>query len=226
MNPKNRIYPEIMLRNHRFFLHPERALFWKKKRYLFIADPHFGKAASFRSQGIAIPSGTTETDLHRLSNIIEETEPKKLIVIGDLMHAAVGKAKQVLKIIDKWRQIHVELPITLVQGNHDRRSTPLPQEFRLNEVSAKFLSDPFVCTHQPEQPEGNYVLAGHIHPGIKISGLGKHKEYLPCFYFGEKYALLPAFGSFTGLAAVRQHPGDRVFVIAEDDIVEWKGSGN
>jgi DNA ligase-associated metallophosphoesterase len=216
---------EITLRDQALWLHPERAIFWKEKRYLFIADPHFGKAASFRSHGIAIPSGTTETDLRRLTHIIEETKPKKLIIIGDLVHAAVEKAEKTLKVIDKWRYSCIELPITLVQGNHDLRSAPLPQEFRLNEVTIQFVADPFVCMHQPEQREGDYVLAGHIHPGIKISGLGRQKEYLPCFYFGKNYALLPAFGSFTGLAAIRPDPADRLFVIAEDNILEWKGSG-
>jgi DNA ligase-associated metallophosphoesterase len=224
MNRKNRIHPEIVLCNNRFLLHPERAIFWVEKAYLFIADPHFGKAASFRSHGIAIPSGTTKTDLNRLSRVIEETKPKRLIIIGDLVHAAAGKAEPTLKIIDKWRQSCRELPITLIQGNHDRRSAPLPQEFQLDEITAHFKAGTFVFIHKPEQREGEYVLAGHIHPGIKISGLGKQREFLPCFYFGDKHALLPAFGSFTGLAAIRPHPEDRIFVIADEDIVEWKAS--
>ncbi len=37
---------------------------------LLIADPHFGKAASFRSRGIAVPVGTTRYDLDRLAELI------------------------------------------------------------------------------------------------------------------------------------------------------------
>ncbi len=37
----------------------ERAVFWPAKKALFVADFHLGKAASFRSAGIPLPSGTT-----------------------------------------------------------------------------------------------------------------------------------------------------------------------
>ena len=42
---------------------------------------------------------------------------------------------------------------------------------------------------------------------------------LPCFYFGRDYALLPAFGEFTGTAVVRPRAGEGVFVLAGDEVV-------
>jgi hypothetical protein len=41
-----------------------------------------------------------------------------------------------------------------------------------------------------------------------------------CFYFGKKQGLLPAFGVFTGLGEVQCLEGDRVFVVAEDAVLE------
>jgi metallophosphoesterase superfamily enzyme len=63
------------------------------------------------------------------------------------------------------------------------------------------------------------VLAGHIHPAISLSGPGGQHERLPCFLFGERIGLLPAFGGFTGGATVRPRRGDRVFALAGEEVV-------
>ncbi len=63
------------------------------------------------------------------------------------------------------------------------------------------------------------MLAGHLHPAVSLSGPGRQRERLPCFLFGERVGILPAFGDFTGGAAVRPRPGDRVFAVAEDEVV-------
>jgi uncharacterized protein len=36
---------------------------------------------------------------------------------------------------------------------------------------------------------------------------------------GENVAVLPAFGSFTGLGMITPEPGERVFVVAEGEVV-------
>jgi hypothetical protein len=41
---------------------------------------------------------------------------------------------------------------------------------------------------------------------------------LPCFYFGKDQGILPAFGSFTGMALIAPQKDDRIFVIAENKI--------
>jgi metallophosphoesterase superfamily enzyme len=64
-----------------------------------------------------------------------------------------------------------------------------------------------------------YGLVGHIHPQIVLSE-GKKKLRLPCFWFGERYAVLPAFGEFTGCATVVPASGDRAFVIADGRVIE------
>ena len=86
----------------------------------------------------------------------------------------------------------------------------------LTELS-KFLS--FVLRHQPAPAEQGYTLAGHLHPGIVLAGPGLFRERLPCFVVGENVAVLPAFGSFTGLGMITPEPGERVFVVAEGEVV-------
>jgi metallophosphoesterase superfamily enzyme len=67
--------------------------------------------------------------------------------------------------------------------------------------------------------EESYVLSGHIHPCIKLSGRGRSTARLPCFYFGKRQGLLPSFGTFTGSYPVEPKHGDQIFVIAEEKIM-------
>jgi metallophosphoesterase superfamily enzyme len=62
-------------------------------------------------------------------------------------------------------------------------------------------------------------VAGHLHPGARLAGPGGQRETLPCFYFGHRYGILPAFGDFTGTALVRPKRGHRLYVLAGDEII-------
>jgi len=64
-----------------------------------------------------------------------------------------------------------------------------------------------------------YILCGHIHPGISLSGRARQHLTLPCFAFGDKQAILPSFGTFTGRIAIRSAKTDRIFAIAKDKVV-------
>ena len=77
-----------------------------------------------------------------------------------------------------------------------------------------------LLTHEPmeEIPTGTYNLAGHLHPGIRLVGKAKQSITLPCFYFGQQQGILPAFGSFTGLARIHPKKEDRIFVIVENKV--------
>ena len=45
---------EIEWAGEKLVLLPERAIWWAREKTLFIADPHFGKASTFRSAGLAV----------------------------------------------------------------------------------------------------------------------------------------------------------------------------
>ncbi|MEZ4681209.1 MAG: metallophosphoesterase [Caldilineaceae bacterium] len=108
--------------NETLHLLPERALYWPRTQTLFIADPHFGKDATFRAHAIPLPQGTTRTELDRLSQAIERTGAQKLIILGDLLHAAKGREPALLDTVTAWRAEQATLSIYLVRGNHDRHA--------------------------------------------------------------------------------------------------------
>jgi DNA ligase-associated metallophosphoesterase len=206
-------------RNH-FLLIPERAVYWREQKILLIADPHFGKAASFRSMGIAIPSGTTHDDLNRLGALIVKYQPKQLVVLGDLIHSAKSKGREILLQFEEWRSGFSDLKITLIQGNHDHISGSVPAELKFDQVENETQIGSVIFSHKPSVHNSRYAIAGHIHPAVRMKGIGGQHETLPCFYFSQQYAILPAFGSFTGNHIINPYPEDDVYVIAGAEVIK------
>jgi DNA ligase-associated metallophosphoesterase len=198
----------------------ERALFWPRAATLVVADLHWGKAATFRAAGIPVPVGATSDDLARLDAALFRTCARRLIVLGDLFHARPGRiATQTLAELRRWRALRGELEIMLVRGNHDRHAGDPPDDLRINCVNAPAFVPPFVLRHEPAASDEGYTLAGHLHPGIVLAGPALQRERLPCFWLTPRGAVLPAFGSFTGSASVVPGPEDRIFVVAEQEVI-------
>ena len=204
------------------WLLPDRAMFWPKAQTRFVTDLHFGKAAAFRAASIALPRGTTTTDLERLTCLIEQTSAARLAILGDVFHARESHAPSTLAAIREWRSWHDSLEILMIRGNHDRRAGDPANDLKFKIVDEGHLESPFVFNHEPENDpqDRGYVLAGHIHPGVRLRRRGRGGGLrLPGFIFRPKHAILPAFGSLTGLAPVSVTTEDRVFVIADDEVI-------
>jgi DNA ligase-associated metallophosphoesterase len=204
--------------NH-FLLLAQRAALWKQQQMLLIADPHFGKAASFRSHGIAIPRGTTRYDLERLADLIRLHRPRQLIILGDLIHSARSKSRHVLHELQRWRQEFSDLNIRLIQGNHDRGSGDSPRALKIDHIQDEYCVGPITFSHQPCHRSNSYTIAGHVHPAVRLKGPGWRHERFACFYFSPDYAILPAFSSFSGHHLIHPAAGDRVYIVAEDQIM-------
>lgn len=198
----------------------ERAVWWARARTLLVADPHFGKAATFRANAIPVPRGTTTEGLARLDQVIGRTGATRIIFLGDYLHAREGRSPETFRVLADWHLANPWLKLVLVRGNHDRRAGDPPGELGLRCVDAPLIESPFVFAHHPASSADGYVLAGHLHPGAPLSGRGGMRARVPCFWFGQDYGVLPAYGDFTGLADVDAQPGDRVIAVAEGALVE------
>jgi DNA ligase-associated metallophosphoesterase len=203
------------------YLMGERALYWPGTSTLVVADLHWGKASTFRAAGIPIPIGTTSDDLARLDSALRRSGARRLVVLGDLFHAKAGRiASHTLAELRRWRSLAGTFEILLIRGNHDRHAGDPPNDLQINCVNAPAFVPPFIFRHEPVDSEGAYGLAGHVHPGLTLVGRGLQRETLPCFLIGPRGAILPAFGSFTGCSVVQPQPGDRAFVVAQDEVME------
>ena len=204
---------DTTLCGERVILHPERALYWPAGATLFVADVHLGKAASFRASGVPLPRGSTQADLARLGSLIVGTGARRLVVLGDFLHARAGRVTALDASFKAWRASQAAVDLVLVRGNHDDRAGDPPSDWGVDVVAEPHLLAPFIACHVPMTPPTGYALCGHLHPGVFLRGIAD-AERLPCFVLGMKRAILPAFGSFTGLATVVATPGERLVAVA------------
>ncbi|MGZ8254411.1 MAG: ligase-associated DNA damage response endonuclease PdeM [Burkholderiaceae bacterium] len=197
-----------------------RAALWVARRWLIVADAHFGKAATFRARGVPVPHGTTLETLMRLDAAIDATQPTTVVVVGDLFHAAEAHAQATLSALRAWRRSRAALDIVLVEGNHDLKAGAPPADLGIRIEREPWCVDGLAFCHHPQFVRGGHVVAGHLHPAVRISGRADDGVRLPCFWLRDGLTVLPAFGSFTGGARIDREDGDRVVAVGDDRLYE------
>jgi DNA ligase-associated metallophosphoesterase len=212
------------LQKQNLWLSAERCVFWEEEKSLIVSDLHFGKTGHFRKSGIAVPQNVFKEDLQRLVAQIQHFQPRHLIVVGDFFHSNANKE---LDLFKKWRENFSDIIIHLVKGNHDILQTDwyTSCDIKLNEEmnvrDFTFIHDiSSRISVNGQLSTANYFFSGHIHPGIRINGAGKQSLCFPCFYFGKKYAVLPAFSHFTGVALIDPEEDENVFAIVNNKLVQ------
>lgn len=198
---------------------PQCALLWRAREWLVVADAHFGKAATFRARGVPVPRGTTAANLERLSELIEASRPKRLVFLGDLLHARDARNSEAMQLLARWRERHGALAMTLVEGNHDRHAGA-PPGTTLEVVDEPWAVDGIAFCHHPRRGHGASVIAGHLHPCVRLHGAANDTLRLPCFWQRPGLLILPAFGEFTGGALIAREAGDRVIAVADGRLIE------
>lgn len=201
---------ELTLAGETVVARGDRTLFWPVERTLFAADLHLGKGAAFRAGGLPVPGGTTERTLQTLAKAAREVGASRIVVLGDLWHARAGRTEENESAFAVWRH-EIESELLLVLGNHDRHAGG-----EKDAIDPGVLLGPFVLQHYPDPHPKGYVLCGHLHPAYRLEGFGGESLRLPCFWFGERVAVLPALGELTGVAEIRPRTGDRIVVVAEE----------
>ena len=199
---------------------PEKAIYWQEEKTLIIADIHLGKVGHFRKAGIGIPKQMEQDDLALISDLIDEYKPAKIIFLGDLFHSDMNNDWDWLVM---WRSLFKKIDMVLVVGNHDILNQKFYTDLNFDLYDTLNIG-PFLFSHEPIKRKGLtdddvYVVCGHIHPGVTLKGGGRQMLTLPCFHFGAKQAIIPAFGKFTGKVCVRNVRGDKVFAVLKNKVI-------
>jgi DNA ligase-associated metallophosphoesterase len=134
-------------------------------------------------------------------------------VLGDFLHAVESHAPPVLAALREWRAGHPGLEVVLVRGNHDSHAGDPPGWLGITVVDEPWQIGPFACCHHPQRVAGREVLAGHVHPAVRLRGMGRDALRLPCFSSGDGLTLLPAFGDFTGSHVLAPEAGTALFAV-------------
>lgn len=211
---------EVKLGGEQVLLLHQKAIWWPAQKTLIVADLHWGKTAHFRKHGIAVPLHTQNSDEEKLSLLIEAHGADKLIIAGDMFHS---RANNEVQNFAQWRAKHPGLDIDLVIGNHDILAK---EQYLLNSITLHPVcldAGPFMVSHDKMQDAQKFHIHGHIHPCVSIESRGRNKNpRLPCFCSNKECMVLPSFGRFTGTHKVSLSEYDNVYVIADEEVIQWK----
>jgi uncharacterized protein len=197
---------------------PQKAIFIPEAAILVVGDLHLGKSTHFRKAGFALPVAGLQEDLKNLSELIERWEPQTVVFLGDLFHSDYNMEWEAFCAC-----LHTCRSCTyiLVEGNHDVLSLHHYAQVPIT-VCRDFRYNEFIFLHEPPDApvEDAYVIAGHIHPGIRLSGKGGLSDKIPCFLMTAHIGLMPAFGKLTGLQVQYPSKQDRVFGVIDQAITD------
>ena len=205
------------------YLLPEKAMFWEEQGTLIIADVHLGKSGHFRKNGIAVPHAVNDQNLNKLSKLVHIWKPHTIIFLGDLFHSQFNDEWNAFK---QWRIENENIEIILTIGNHDILIEEAYTDLGIK-VTDVHHSAPFSFIHDLDEVNKDsthgFLISGHIHPSIKLKGKGRQSITVPCFRFAETYAVLPAFGHFTGTHRIESTIKDQVFGVVDSEIIPIVG---
>ncbi|MGO4912603.1 ligase-associated DNA damage response endonuclease PdeM [Leeuwenhoekiella sp. W20_SRS_FM14] len=205
----------ITILDNTFVLHPAGGIYWVEQETLLIADVHLGKVSHFRKHGSAVPYKAVAENFIQLSRIADSFKPKGICFLGDLFHSSLNTE---WNLFEDWVASREE-NIILVAGNHDIIA-PLKYEKLGVPIYSEIKTGTFLLTHHPEETEGFFNFCGHIHPGIRLGGIGRQVLKLSCFFKTENQLILPAFGTFTGNYYLEPKPGDAVFAVTKKEVIQ------
>lgn len=199
-------------------LDKERAIYWPAKQTLIISDLHIGKSAHFRRNGIPVPATLGRKDLNRITKLTQLYNTVNLIITGDMFH---NKMNSDVEEFRAWRLEHASLNIHLIKGNHDDLKPEDYAGLNIEIYQHELLIHPFRFIHDKPQTSDEYFnITGHIHPGVTVYGKARQQLRLPCFYFSNTCAVLPAFSAFTGLSNIKPEQGDVFYAITPTKVLE------
>lgn len=210
------------IQDQTFVLSRHKAVYWEQGATLLVTDLHLGKPLlnnkSAPSHSIA-PHTLLEHDLLRLSDLIYDFKPQRLLLLGDLFHKTFTNAWHSVQI---WRNQFEQMEIELVLGNHDILPAGVYQELNIKIIPRHRKEDIFLFTHRPVDSliSDHIVVCGHIHPAVTLLGKGHTELTLPCFYFGNHHCILPAFSDAVRTTEIQPNKGDAVYVVSKKSIIE------
>src|SRR4051812_34857337 len=137
------------------------ALFHRTEHWLAVADLHFGYELSQRAAGALVPLWGMATISERLTELVDEYEPRRLVILGDLVHDKTAARAAA----DLLRGFAERCEVVAVAGNHDRQLRGQV------EMLDSFQTDRFHFHHGhcATDAPGRIQIIGHHHPAAVIT---------------------------------------------------------
>ena len=203
------------IKGQQFIFDYRKAIYWEDTSSLILSDVHVGKLNHFQKNGIAIPSDGSRNNLINIKSLVNEYDPNQVYILGDLFHSSYNQEW------DDWLVYFSKsnIKFALILGNHDQNDSKKLWNSNITVVD-QLTKGPFLFTHYPEQEIDQFNICGHVHPAVKLRGLGRQYMKLNCFYISDNQLILPAFGTFTGSHILKPNKTDHVICLTSDGLFE------
>ncbi len=204
-----------------FFAHPSGALCLPQLQTAIIADVHLGYSWAQRRRGELGPLADQRTR-RKLFDFYEETQPRQIVFLGDLVHAPRPCQAERDWIERTLTELSERAKLITVRGNHDRA---FAREFsHLNMEFVDSWSAPGITAVHGDRsdfawPESHTLVLGHLHPCLGVKAASGAAQKLPLFLATQRCILLPAFSPFArGYDVVCGLPDDLLRFFGGSDI--------
>jgi DNA ligase-associated metallophosphoesterase len=187
-----------------------RAAWFPNERVLAVADLHLGYAWAHRLAGQLMPITPPTDTLARLKELQRDYAPREMVVLGDIVHRAVGLASLEKELRELIEILSAQSQLTLLVGNHDRQLREVSKQWALpielaesREVGGNLLVHGDKTT--AEQKRGQRLVMGHEHPAISIGDGVTTSQKCPCFLVSDTVIVLPAFSNWAAGTNIRAY---------------------
>ena len=211
---------EVNIGKENFLFDHRRALYWPSKKALLLGDVHLGKYISFQKAGIPISADTCLNTLERFKALCHDYEVHTLHVLGDFFHDFHSLESPHLKFWLKFLREN-KISFHFIYGNHDGFLRKIRAKMPGVQIYDREYIDNFCLIHDAKDKvkKNFFILSGHRHPCFSIRGTSDEIR-LPALALSIQYnyAILPAFGTFTGGENLSRRDYD--FIVAGENFVE------
>lgn len=207
-----RLHPHQALIAREVVLDGRLALFHRRQRWLAVADLHFGYELSQRAAGRLVPLwGMTSVEA-RLSELLGEYRPRRLVIVGDLVHDRAA-AKEARGLIER---LSAHCQTIVLAGNHDRR---LRSEMTLRDswsAGGFYFHHGHCATEMP----GAIQIIGHHHPAGSVTDGAGLRLKLPAFVQQGNCWIMPAFSPWAAGARWSADEASRIWLCTPKRILQ------
>lgn len=193
------------------------ALFAPDFATLLVADLHLEKGTSLARRGVHLPPYDSRESLRQLVAVIAASKPERIVFLGDSFHDRAARERIDAADLATLRAITSAHQVIWIAGNHD----PAPPSDVGGTIASRVMLGPVTLRHEPQAlPDGEYEIAGHLHPAAAIAQRGRRIR-CRCFVGDDRRIVMPAFGSYTGALSVTAAPFASLF----GDFAVWMIGG-
>jgi putative SbcD/Mre11-related phosphoesterase len=214
------------------FIKDYPVVFLKEEKCLVAAELHLGIEYEILKNGFYVTSQFKKFFDH-FKRLIQKTEAKKLILVGDVKHEVPGLNPREIKELPKFfEKINEMVEVILTKGNHDAQIEDLIQNVKIHGARGfKFGKYGFFHGHawpSTKLLKCKYWFIAHLHPCIEIKGKFGSKIFRRVWLkgfvnkkevhkkFGKKVGkikviVLPAFNNLVGCANIKENLESKFF---------------